>query len=94
MEILAEWERELLKPFPPEPAKPAALYVAPRDLRPGMRIYNGYDPYMVVVSAETVPDDQYELTRVTLTVGRRTYTCTWENNDWTLLPVATPSIYN
>lgn len=91
MESLAPWEQELLKPFPPAPPKPAVLFVAPRDVQCGMRIYNGFDPYMVVL--DVLPGESLgALTEITFSVGERVYRESW--GPGCLMPVATPSIYS
>lgn len=93
MDDLAPWEIDLLS----SPILPVAYFpslgVDASDVMPGMRIHNGFEPYMVVTGVAPSGGD---LTRITFTVadewtGRvRTYSERWEND--TRMPVVTPSV--
>lgn len=93
MDELSEWERVLMAPYPPPEPRPVPLYVNASDLKAGMRVCNGLDPYMVVYSTRTIPATATdpELTEVSVTVGGRAYRSRWEPDD--RMPVVTPSIY-
>ena len=93
MNDLAPWEIDLMtSPLPPVTCFPS-LGVAAADVQAGMRIHNGFDPYMTVIDVEPSGDD---LTRIRFTVADewagtvRTYRESWFND--TRMPVATPSV--
>lgn len=89
MDDLMEWERALLRAPDPVPV-PVAQAVPVTELKPGMRIHNGYDPYRVVV--RTGMGEWPGTTRVTYTTdGTREYTGVWY--DDACMPVAAPLLY-
>lgn len=87
--VLQEWERELLNATVDVVPVAVVDMVAVEDVRVGMRIHNGYDPYMVVTAPVRVVAGG--LVEVTFTVDGRTYRGKWETG--TRMPVVAPLVF-